>query len=119
MLTSGRSGGTAPLLLTSVLDEVSGQLHAPASLPCRTEPPVAIVQEVGWLLEPVWKITFPLPEHEPPPSSTQPAAVTTDYYLQFKSLSHRKHNASPLQIAYDKLYARKRSLLILKIESIP
>jgi hypothetical protein len=37
-------------ILTSVLDGVSGQLHAPAAL----WRPVTIVQEAGWAPEPVW-----------------------------------------------------------------
>jgi hypothetical protein len=33
--------------------EVSGQLHAPASLPPGKEPPVHIGKEAGWTSEPV------------------------------------------------------------------
>jgi hypothetical protein len=36
--------------------KVSGQLHAPAALPPRKEPPVPIGEEVGWTSEPVWMI---------------------------------------------------------------
>jgi len=46
--------------------EVSGQLHAPAALPPRKEPPVSTGQEaVGWVAEPVWawcqREKFPAP----------------------------------------------------------
>jgi hypothetical protein len=40
---------------TSALDGVSGERHAPAALlPLGKGPPVPIVQEAGWALEPVW-----------------------------------------------------------------
>jgi hypothetical protein len=41
------SGGIAPPL-TSVLEEVSGQLHASAALPLRKSPPVPIELDAGW-----------------------------------------------------------------------
>jgi hypothetical protein len=41
-------------LLTSALDGVSGQRHAPAALCPGKRPPVPIVQEAGWAPEPVW-----------------------------------------------------------------
>jgi hypothetical protein len=34
--------------------EVSGELHAPVTLPPRREPPAFIVQETEWAPEPVW-----------------------------------------------------------------
>jgi hypothetical protein len=41
--------------LTSALDGVSGQRHAPAALlPPGKGPPVPIVQEAGWAPESVW-----------------------------------------------------------------
>jgi len=39
--------------LTSALDGVSGQRHAPAALPSRKDP-VPAVQEAGWAPGPVW-----------------------------------------------------------------
>jgi hypothetical protein len=36
--------------------EVSGQLHAPATLLSWKEPVVSIVQEAGWGLESVWTL---------------------------------------------------------------
>jgi hypothetical protein len=36
--------------------EVGGQLHDPATLPTRKEPPVPIGQEVVWPPEPVWTL---------------------------------------------------------------
>jgi len=33
---------------------VSGQLHVPAALPPRKEPPEPIGKEVGWVPEPAW-----------------------------------------------------------------
>jgi hypothetical protein len=39
--------------LTSALEEVCGQHHAPAAFTPGKDP-VPIVQEVGWALEPVW-----------------------------------------------------------------
>jgi hypothetical protein len=62
-----RSGGIAPLFLTSALMEASGQLHAPSALPLGEEPPVPIVYEAGWAPEPVWTLwrrekTFPCRE---------------------------------------------------------
>jgi hypothetical protein len=41
-------------LLTSALDGVSGQRHAPAALCPGKRPPVPIGQEAGWAPEPVW-----------------------------------------------------------------
>jgi hypothetical protein len=41
-----KNGGIAPEFLTSALDEVSGQLHAPA--------PVPIGYEAGWTPRAVW-----------------------------------------------------------------
>jgi hypothetical protein len=41
-------------LLTSALDGVSGQRHAPAALYPRERTPVPIGQEAGWAPEPVW-----------------------------------------------------------------
>jgi hypothetical protein len=41
-------------ILTSTLDGVSGQRHAPAALCPGIGPPVPIVQEAGWASEPVW-----------------------------------------------------------------
>jgi hypothetical protein len=35
--------------------EVSGQLHALATLPPRKDPLVPIGEEAGWALEPVWE----------------------------------------------------------------
>jgi hypothetical protein len=40
--------------LTSALDGVSGQRHAPTALCLRERTPVPIVQEAGWAPEPVW-----------------------------------------------------------------
>jgi hypothetical protein len=41
--------------MTSAINGVSGQRHAPAALlPPGKGPPVAIVQEAGWAPEPVW-----------------------------------------------------------------
>jgi hypothetical protein len=40
--------------LTSALDRVSGQRHAPAALYPLKGPLVPIVQEAGWAPEPVW-----------------------------------------------------------------
>ena len=39
--------------LTSELEGVRSQRHAPAALPPGKDP-VRIVQEAGWVLEPVW-----------------------------------------------------------------
>jgi hypothetical protein len=36
--------------------EVSGQFHAPATLPPGKEPPVTIGYEAGWAPEPVWTL---------------------------------------------------------------
>jgi hypothetical protein len=33
---------------------MSGQLHAPAALPLRTEPAVLIIEKAGWAPDPVW-----------------------------------------------------------------
>jgi hypothetical protein len=41
-------------ILTSALDGISGQRHAPAALYPAKEPPVPTVQEAGWASEPVW-----------------------------------------------------------------
>jgi hypothetical protein len=40
--------------LTSALDGVSGQRHAPAALYPRGKKPVRIVQEAGWATDLVW-----------------------------------------------------------------
>jgi hypothetical protein len=42
--------------LTSVLDRVEGQLHAPAVLLTRRAMPVAIEQEAGWVPQPVCSV---------------------------------------------------------------
>jgi hypothetical protein len=36
--------------------DVSGQLHVPAALPPRKEPPVIMGWETGWALKPVWTL---------------------------------------------------------------
>jgi hypothetical protein len=49
------SGGIAPLILwPQHLMEVSGQFHAPATLPPEKEPLVPTEQEAGWAPESVW-----------------------------------------------------------------
>jgi hypothetical protein len=35
---------------------VSGEFHAPAALPSGEQPPVPIVEEVGWVPEPDWTL---------------------------------------------------------------
>jgi hypothetical protein len=64
--------GIAPnSFTTSALDNGSGQRHALAALlSAEKGPTVPIVQEAGWVTEPVWtevrgKILSPLPEIEP------------------------------------------------------
>ena len=42
------------LSLTSTLEGVGGQRHAPASLPRVRDPVLPIVQEAGWATGPVW-----------------------------------------------------------------
>jgi hypothetical protein len=49
---------------------VSGQIHAPVTLPPEKKPPVPIGQEVGWAAEPVWMtwrkfLTLPVLELRP------------------------------------------------------
>jgi hypothetical protein len=50
------------LHLTSALDGVGGQRHAPAALP--RENPVTFVQEVVWALGPVWTGAENLAAHQ-------------------------------------------------------
>ena len=45
---------SSTLSLTSALDGVGGQRHAPAALPPPGKDPVLIVQEAGWAPGPVW-----------------------------------------------------------------
>jgi hypothetical protein len=50
-----RSGGIAPHILDlGIKMEVSGQLHAPATLLLGKEPLVPVGYEAGWAPEPVW-----------------------------------------------------------------
>jgi hypothetical protein len=73
--------------------EVSGQLHAPAALPPRKEPPVPIGEEVGWTSEPVWKSwrrenSWPHRDSNSDFSVVQPVASRyTDYAIPAPSIS--------------------------------
>ena len=59
-LTTGHEGQQrdeeyiCALSLTSVLDGVGGQRHAPAALPPGEEIRLLILREAGWASDPVW-----------------------------------------------------------------
>jgi hypothetical protein len=69
--------------------EVSGQLHAPASLPPgKYPPPVPIEQEAGWAPEPIWTLwrwekSFPCLEWKP----GRPARSLSLYRLSYPDSS--------------------------------
>jgi hypothetical protein len=66
---------------------VSGQLHGPAALTPRKEPPVPIGKKAGWALEPVWTTwrkenSLPYRDSNSDPSVVQPVASRyTDYAI--------------------------------------
>jgi hypothetical protein len=77
--------------------EVSGQLHAQATLFPVKEPPVPIGQEAGWAPEPVWtrwrREKFPHPRRESNPVTpiVQPLASRyTDFSILLPESVHRK-----------------------------
>jgi hypothetical protein len=66
--------------------EVSGQLHALATLPPGKEPPVLLGQEAGWTLKPVWTCrrenSWPYRDSNSNPSVIQPvASCYTNYAI--------------------------------------
>jgi hypothetical protein len=80
---------------TSALDGVSGQRHAPAALLSpEKEPPIHIVQEVGWAPEPVWtqrleEKSFAPPGIEPR-SPGRPARSQKLYCLSYTGSFRKK-----------------------------
>jgi len=77
--------------------EVSGQLHAPATLSTGTEPPVPILYESGWALrvglEAVAKTKIHCPRRESKPVLPACSVVTLEvsiqmYYCQTKRTTH-------------------------------
>ena len=67
--------------MTSALDEVDGQRHAPAAFTSGKDP-VPIVQEAGWAPGPVWKYAENLASPGFNPRTFQPVASRyTDYAI--------------------------------------
>jgi hypothetical protein len=64
--------------------EVSGQLHALVALPMGEQPPVPIVEDAGWVPEPVWMLWSrekSRPSQEPTPAFHPVVRRYTDWTL--------------------------------------
>jgi hypothetical protein len=89
----GGEGYSSFSFLTSALDGVSGQRHAPAALYPGKGPPVRIVQEAGWATEPVWtqrlQEKFLASDGIEPRSLGRPVRSHTLYCLSYRGSHHQ------------------------------
>ena len=86
----GEQWYSSTLSLTSALDGVDGQRHAPAALPTGKRPGS---QEAGWVPGPVWTGAENLASHRdsiPGPSSPQPVTIRTE--LTRCAITHSTYN---------------------------